>query len=250
MKKEITFTILFNNVHFADTIKTSWGMSCYIEGSEKNILFDTGGDFKILLHNMEKLHVDPCSVDILAFSHIHADHTAGIEEILKINPDLTVFLLSSFPQNFKTSVLKSDAKMTEVIEPVALCKNVWSTGEMGESIKEQALIVNTRQGIVIVTGCAHPGIVHVVKKAHKLRPDKIYLVLGGFHLKASSEDKVKKIIKKLKQLGVINIGPSHCTGETPMQLFREAWGKNFLDLGAGAILKIEHWEEGLVISDR
>ncbi|MEA3432007.1 MAG: MBL fold metallo-hydrolase, partial [candidate division WOR-3 bacterium] len=89
-----------------------------------------------------------------------------------------------------------------------------------------------------VTGCAHPGIVNIVRKAKELLNKNIYLVLGGFHLMAYSEKEVKEIIKELEELGVEKIAPSHCTGGRPIELFREAWGENFLDLGCGAVFKV------------
>lgn len=235
---DISFSIVYNNVPFDTSFKTAWGMSCYIEGFEKNILFDTGGDGEILLYNMGKLKIDPKSVDLVVLSHIHGDHIEGIWELLKINPKITVYLPSSFPRNFKSRVKSSGAKVIEVSKPTKICKDLWSTGEMGRFMKEQALVLNTKKGIIVVTGCAHPGIVNIVKKACKLVQNKVYLVLGGFHLMAYSESEVKKIIKELKQIGVEKIAPSHCTGGRAIELFREAWEKDFFDLGCGAVLKL------------
>ena len=62
-----------------------------------------------------------------------------------------------------------------------LCKNVYLTGEMGFSIKEQSLILNTPEGLIVITGCAHPGIVEIVKKAKAMLNRDIYLAIGGFH---------------------------------------------------------------------
>lgn len=234
LNREISFTITYNNIPHDTALKTSWGMSCYIEGFEKNILFDTGGDGEILLYNMKKLDIEPDSIDIIVLSHIHGDHTEGIWELLKINPAVTVYLPSSFPKGFKHKVTSTGAKIIEVSKPSKICKDVWTTGEMGRFIKEQALVLDTKKGTVVVTGCAHPGIVNIVKKAEEMmHRDKTYLALGGFHLMAYRVSGIKEIIKGLKNCKVEKIGPSHCTGGEAIELFRKAWGDDFIDMGCG-----------------
>jgi 7,8-dihydropterin-6-yl-methyl-4-(beta-D-ribofuranosyl)aminobenzene 5'-phosphate synthase len=109
---------------------------------------------------------------------------------------------------------------------------------MGDRIKEQALILETMNGLVVVTGCAHPGIVNVVRKAKALLKQDVYLALGGFHLMGMSRKQIGEIIHQLKSMGVKQVAPSHCTGDKAISLFKEAWGNNFLEGGAGAIIKL------------
>ncbi|MEW6556799.1 MAG: MBL fold metallo-hydrolase [Elusimicrobiota bacterium] len=215
-------------------------MSCIIEGIEKTILFDVGGMGTILLSNMEKLRIDPKQVDVIVLSHIHDDHIGGIWDFLEKNNDVIVYLPESFPEGFKHDVEKMCQKVISVKNPVKLLENVYSTGELGTLIKEQSLVLNTEKGIIVITGCAHPGIVNIVKEAIKItKNNNVYLVLGGFHLIAYSENEIEEIIKDLKKLEVKMVGPSHCTGDRPIELFREAWGKDFFDLGCGAKIKIK-----------
>jgi len=52
---------------------------------------------------------------------------------------------------------------------------------LGTGIKEQSLIIKSAKGLIIITGCAHPGIVNIVKKAKEIFPNEnVYLVLGYF----------------------------------------------------------------------
>ena len=111
---------------------------------------------------------------------------------------------------------------------------------MGDRIKEQSLVINTRRGIVVVNGCSHPGIVQIVRKAMKIIDKKIYLVFGGFHLIRHSENEVKKIISQFKDLGVKKVGPTHCTGNKAIQLFKDAFGKNYVKMGVGKVIKISY----------
>ena len=237
--QNISFTILYNNVPYNQNLTTAWGFSCLIEGLEKTILFDTGGDGGILLSNMEKLKVDPQKIDVVVISHIHWDHRGGLLDFLDKNNKVTVYLPISLPQDFKEKVRRKGAKVVSVHNPVRICGNVHSTGELGTGIKEQSLVIDTPKGLIIVTGCAHPGVVNIVRSAQGLlKEERIRLALGGFHLLVYSEPQVKKIIKDLKAIGVKKVGPSHCTGGRPVELFREAWGEDFFDLGCGARLEI------------
>ena len=104
---------------------------------------------------------------------------------------------------------------------------------MGVQIKEQALVLDTSQGIVVITGCAHPGIVGIVKKAKEMLSKDIDLVFGGFHLMGTPTSQIKKIIAEFRAMGVNKVGATHCTGDEAIQMFRDEWGKDFVELGAG-----------------
>ena len=96
-------------------------------------------------------------------------------------------------------------------------------------IYEQSLLLSSGGELFIITGCSHPGIVNIVKKAKEINPDdKIKLVAGGFHLIRHSKDEVKNISDELKELGVQNISPSHCTGDDAIDIFKHEWGENFV----------------------
>jgi len=234
----ITITTIYDNYIFSEGPKTDWGFSCIIKGTEKTILFDTGTKSDILFHNINKLNVNPEDVELVAISHIHGDHTGGLFAFLDENNKVTVYLPASFPDEFVSRVEKAGAKVVPVDKPVEICKGVSLTGEMGVQIKEQSLILNTSKGLVVITGCAHPGIVDIVKRAKEVVDKKIYLVCGGFHLMNKSEDEVKEIIREFKDLGVMKVGASHCTGDRAIELFKEAYKENFVQMGVGKVIRI------------
>ena len=236
--KEVTITIPYNNVPLNDDLKTAWGLSVFVEGLQYSILFDTGGDGSILLSNMKKLKIDPAGVEIVVLSHIHGDHVGGLDTLLQTNNKVSVYLPSSFPDDLKNKVKRITGKSLTVKEPHEIFENVWSTGELGTSIKEQSLVIGTSKGLIVITGCAHPGIVNIAKFVKNHFKEDIYLLMGGFHLGSYSEGKIKEIIRELKALEVIKIAPSHCTGERAIELFEEAWEEDFIDLGCGAKIKI------------
>ncbi len=237
--KGLTLTVVYNNVPYDKNLTTAWGISILIEGLKKTILFDTGGDGSILLSNMEKLKIEPKNIDIVVLSHIHGDHVGGLWNFLRKNNRVSLYLPKSFPKSFNDRARKICKEVISVKRSIKICDRVWSTGELGTWMKEQSLIIHTPKGLIIVTGCAHPGVVNIVKVAKDMFKKELYLVTGGFHLLAYSENRVKKIIKQLKRLGVKKVAPSHCTGGRPIELFREAWRKNFIELGCGARIKID-----------
>ncbi|GAG60652.1 unnamed protein product [marine sediment metagenome] len=234
--KDLSITVSYDNNPYKERLKTAWGFSCVIRGTEKTILFDTGGDGSILLTNMEELGINPKEVDLVVLSHIHGDHVGGLSSFLRKNPEVVVYLPKSFPKGFKDEVKGYGAKIVEVQEPLKICEGVYSTGELGTWIKEQSLIIHTEKGLIVITGCAHPGIVKIVDKAIDLVKDDVLLVMGGFHLGGESRGEIENIVSSIRKLGVSYVGPCHCSGDTARQLFKEEYGENFINVGVGRVI--------------
>jgi 7,8-dihydropterin-6-yl-methyl-4-(beta-D-ribofuranosyl)aminobenzene 5'-phosphate synthase len=91
---------------------------------------------------------------------------------------------------------------------------------------------------MVITGCAHPGIVKIVKAAKDLLKDDILLVMGGFHLEWASRRKIERIISTFKQLHVRYAGPCHCSGNKARSLFEKHFGKNYINIGAGKVITL------------
>jgi 7,8-dihydropterin-6-yl-methyl-4-(beta-D-ribofuranosyl)aminobenzene 5'-phosphate synthase len=229
----VTITVTYDNNPYDDRLKTAWGFSCLVRLPERVILFDTGGDSSILLHNMEQLQIDPQEIDIVVLSHIHGDHVGGLGGILNQNSEVTVYLPASFPQSLKEEIKLCGAEVQEVHEPRELFDGVYTTGELNGGIKEQSLIVKTDEGLIIIAGCAHPGVVNVVRKAKEIAGGKVYLLVGGFHLGGASDSKIESIIDSFEQLGVERVAPCHCSGDNARRLFREHYGEAYVECGVG-----------------
>jgi 7,8-dihydropterin-6-yl-methyl-4-(beta-D-ribofuranosyl)aminobenzene 5'-phosphate synthase len=235
--QNLNITVIFDNNPHEKELGTDWGFAAVIKGADKTILFDTGGG-PLLLDNMRKLSVEPSSIDIVVLSHIHADHTGGLDSFLKENSDVTVYMPKSFPQKFKDATLSSGAKIVEVRESVQVCENVYSTGVSGKLIKEQVLMIRTDKGLVILTGCAHPGIVNIVNKVRSLSKDDFLLVMGGFHFEWATKGKIEKVVSAFKEMGVKYVGPCHCSGEKARSIFKEHFENNYIDIGAGKVITL------------
>jgi 7,8-dihydropterin-6-yl-methyl-4-(beta-D-ribofuranosyl)aminobenzene 5'-phosphate synthase len=131
------------------------------------------------------------------------------------------------------------AKVVIPNAPLEICKNVHLTGPMGSQIIEQSLILDSAEGTIVITGCAHPGIVEIVRKSKTILPKDVHLVFGGFHLPRKSEVELQQIVSEFRKLGVEKAGATHCTGDRAIQIFKQAYGPNFVQMGVGRILKIE-----------
>lgn len=230
---EATITITYDNNQYDSRLTTAWGFSCVVKLPQKTILFDTGGDGSILLNNMAKLGINPEEIDAVVLSHIHGDHFGGLDEFLKQNSQVTVYMPLSFPQRMKQSVELHGAKVKEVHEPRELFEGVFTTGELDGGVREQSLLVKTSKGLVVITGCAHPGVVNIVKRAKEVTGDKVYLMIGGFHLAGAPQSRINYIAESLLKLGVEKVASCHCSGEEARKLLKSYFSENYIDSGVG-----------------
>ncbi|MHC4945520.1 MAG: MBL fold metallo-hydrolase [Planctomycetota bacterium] len=231
--EKLRLTMVYENNPGEEGFAAAWGFSCLVEGLEEPILFDSGGDPEVLEANMDRLGVAAGDVRHIVLSHIHWDHVTGMDRFL--NPPMmrNIYVLKSFPPDLKQKLGNSGGKVIELEKPAGVGKGAYSTGPMGLGTREQALLIPTSDGIVVIAGCAHPGPVAVVKRAMKLLERKVLLLAGGLHLLDASRVKVKRIISDLQHLGVNYVAPGHCTGKEAQALFRKAYGERCLTCAAG-----------------
>ncbi len=232
----LRFTVLYDNYVYTQGTTADWGFSCLIEGTERTILFDTGTQPSILFHNIDRLNVAVDDIDVIVISHQHGDHTGGLLSVLNRNPNVTVYLLESFSADFVRSVENTGAEVVLVDDSLRICTSTYSTGELGIQIKEQSLVLDTSEGLIVVTGCSHPGIVSILERAREIVDKDIALVFGGFHLMNASDQDIQDIIERFRELGVQTCGPSHCTGDSQISLFRDAFDEDFVQMGTGRTL--------------
>lgn len=217
------------------SLSTAWGFACLVEAGEERILFDTSGDSSLLISNMQALSIDPVHIDALVISHEHWDHVGGVGALLAAGACPVVYVLRSFSDQFRQRL----AEVTDVVEvtgPAPVGTSAATTGELGKAIAEQALVVPTTHGCVVVTGCAHPGIETMVRSAAAGR--RIQLVVGGFHLKDAHTARIDAVIEELQALGVEQVAPAHCTGDVARGRFKAVFGERYVPVGVGSVLHV------------
>ncbi len=234
----VTINVIYDNYPYANGLRTAWGFSALISGTEKTLLFDTGGSGSLLLENMEKSAVSTHEIDVVVLSHVHGDHTGGLAGLLEKKCQIAVYVPKSVPTKFKENIQKCGAELIEVKEPLMICQDVYSTGQLGKLIKEQSLAIRTKAGLVVITGCAHPGILRMVDAATNSAEGNILLVMGGFHLEWATTGRIEKVISGFNRRHVQYVGPCHCSGHKAKSLFEKRYGKNCINIGAGKVIAV------------
>ncbi len=244
----ITMTIVFDNYPFHNDLKTLWGFSCYIELPQMTILFDTGSNGRVLLDNMKKLNKDISKIDKLFISHHHWDHIGGLDSVIELNPDIDIIVPSSISK-LMVKDLKSMVNNVIVVDDkviddnsLSICDSVYTTGIMGDEddVQEHSLIIDTNEGLIIITGCAHSGILEIVKQSQNLLNKNIKLVLGGFHLMHEDDAQIYHVIDELKKMNIDYLCPTHCTGDRAKELFQTEFESSYIETGLGYVLNNHH----------
>lgn len=219
----LKLTILYDN-EAKPGFKGSWGFAALLESGKDTLLFDTGWDGYLLLENMNKLGVSPNSFRKLVLSHQHWDHIGGLPTVLQANPDLTVYVPESFSKNIKVEIRKR-AKLVEINDSCEIMPGVYSTGELGNKVKEQSLLLDSGKGLYVLTGCAHPGLSTILDAAERF--GKVRGLIGGLHDSTEFE--------RLEGLKLVAAG--HCT--THKAEIRSRFRASFLEIGAGLEIKLD-----------
>lgn len=219
MEQNMKLTIVYDNEIYKDKPGTSdHGFSCLIETDEQTILFDTGTDGNILLDNMKLLDIDPSIIDTVVISHEHYDHNGGLEHLLPHLVKPTIYRL-------EPSIMDSSVEENKVDETIQIAKHITSTGRLSGSPKdEQSLLLETKKGLVVLTGCSHPGVGTILQSAEK--QGKVIGLIGGFHGFTDFE--------LLQSLHLIY--PCHCTAFK--KEIKKDFAKTAFDCGVGLTLTL------------
>ena len=210
-------TIIYDNTAYRRELKADWGFSCLLEiENTPRILFDTGTNGSILLSNMKELNIDPASIEEVFISHSHFDHVGGLSDFLEVNKEVKVYVPISCPQPSKAKEAISIKQALQIHE------NVFSTGEF-DGI-EQSMAIKTEKGIVLIVGCSHPEMSHILDAASQF--GKVYAIIGGLHGFHEFD-----LFKNLDL-----ICPTHCTQHKSE--IKNLYPEKYVDGGAGRIIEI------------
>jgi len=267
-------TILYDSFGKSPTLTMDWGFAALVDYGGKRILFDTGNNAQIFEHNVKAAGVDLQKLDFVVMSHRHGDHMGGLAYLLKVNPTVKIYAPKersgvygddqpastwyrkdpSLPPeqryyrgappeiihmgeawpNANFQLIDKNIEIVPGMYLIALVSDTPGTLE----VHELSLAIRTPDGLVLVVGCSHPGVEHILREASAIDPH-INLLLGGLHQIQAPDAEVERIARVLHdQYKLDRIAPGHCTGEPEFAALKKTFGDHYLYAGVGSVVDL------------
>jgi len=211
------------------------GFSALVETPHHTILFDTNSRGSILMANMMNLNLTHKDIEMIFLSHHHWDHIGGLDDALQQAPYVDVYAPDPILEKEIQLADSHGAKIIPVKKSIELAPGIYSTGIIKQPIPEHSLVIESEKGLVLITGCAHPGILELAKLAVQVADGELFLVLGGFHLEGMPREKYIEIAEELKDM-TRHVAPGHCNTDEAIDAFGEVFGEFCHPLRVGEII--------------
>jgi len=253
---------LCENRVLSGKLKAMHGLSLYIEIGEHKYLYDVGQE-DIFLSNAKMLNIDLKQCEKIIISHGHYDHASGLANIKGLlNKDNFIINKQAFCNKVRLASngtiknigigevawqLKNLSR--EITGSFQLHKGIWcicnvslpkesirvdkglyienqnGTYELDDFKYEINLAFETKKGLVVISGCAHCGVINILNEAKRITGvNNIDTFIGGMHLIKASKQEVSNIAKQLIDLKVSRLIVGHCTGVDTISYLKELCG--------------------------
>jgi 7,8-dihydropterin-6-yl-methyl-4-(beta-D-ribofuranosyl)aminobenzene 5'-phosphate synthase len=266
-------TILYDSFGNLPSLTMDWGFAALVEYGGKRILFDTGNNARIFEHNVKALGVDLRKIDFVVISHRHADHTSGISYLLTVNPKVPIYVPDEpwglFARGVKNDFYRKDPSLpvdmryygghppemleagtpwpganfipvnqrTEVAPGVFILSGI-STSPGTLELKELSLAIKSPRGVILIVGCSHPGVEHILQEATAI-DSHINILFGGLHQIQKPDPEVERIAAVLHdQYKLDRVAPGHCTGEPEFAALKRVFGDHYAYAGVGSVVDL------------
>ncbi len=267
-------TILYDSFGKSPTLTMDWGFAALVDYGGKRILFDTGNNAQIFEHNVKAAGVDLQKLDFVVMSHRHGDHMGGLAYLLKVNPTVKIYAPKersgvygddqpsstwyrkdpSLPaeQRYYSGAPPEIIHMGEawpsanfqlIDKTIEIVPGMYLIALVSDKpgtleLRELSLAIRTPDGLVLVVGCSHPGVEHIVQEASAIDPH-INLLFGGLHQIQAPDPEVERIARVLHdQYKLDRIAPGHCTGEPEFAALKKTFGDHYLYAGVGSVVDL------------
>lgn len=252
------------------------GVSFLVEMQRGRLLFDAGQSGTVLLHNLEVAGIDPASIDAIALSHGHYDHTGGLDALLQRMPRVSLYANSDlFRERFsrrggEVKRIGPSMSQEEVLphvdlhlstEPQEVMPDVFTTGEIVSRLEaegrsanhvvqdgdrwvadpyrdDMSIVLKADRGLVLVCGCCHAGLLNTLQHVRATFGGELVAVIGGMHLAHADAQQLSHIVDLVQQYGVPHMYPNHCTGERAYVALARAFGERVAPCPAGTVVSL------------
>ncbi len=253
-------------------LKGEWGLSIYIEYNGKNILLDTGGS-ALFAENAKKLGKSIENVDFAVLSHAHYDHSFSMKTFFEMNKTAPFYLREGSAENcyFKKWFISkyiglprnilseyknriefvsgkfefmpgayliphSTPELDKIGKRENMCVKADGKWRYDDFSHEQSLVFRTEKGLVIFNSCCHGGAANIINEVSAAFPgEKVYGLIGGFHLFNKSEAEIKAVAQKINDTGIEYVCTGHCTKNRAYKILEKSLGGKLNRLHVGLV---------------
>ncbi len=274
MKETIVITTLVENSVTARGLMAEHGLAFHIQAGPHSLLFDTGQS-SLVVDNSRKLGLPLEKVEAIALSHGHNDHTGGLSALREAAPRARLFLhpaglspkfsagaggavhpIGMDPANAEAIRGAADAvvwtaKPTEVLAGISVTGEIPRQNDFEDTggrfyldsactcpdplLDDQALFFDTNDGIVVLLGCGHAGVVNTLEYIGSLTGSRpIHALMGGMHLLVASPARIEKTMAAFARLSIQRLAPAHCTGMLALAQLWTAFSGRCFSCAVGA----------------
>ncbi|MBN1657010.1 MAG: MBL fold metallo-hydrolase [Anaerolineae bacterium] len=247
-------------------LRNEHGLAFLVESAGRRLLFDTGQTSGTLGHNLNLLGVDPATIDALAISHGHYDHTGGLSALIPLlrpgtplyaNPDLfrerfadREGRIERIGPSVEREEVETHLDLKLSAAPQQTIPGVWTTGEIVERPEAQgssashlmrdgdhlvadryrddlSLVIELGDHLALLCGCCHAGLLNTLAHVDQAFDRPISVIAGGLHLGGVADQGLQRIVKELSAMPALKaVYPNHCTGRAPTDLLARTLGAN------------------------
>lgn len=275
LKKGLEISILIDNYVELTGLKAEHGLSMIVEEEDHRILFDCGQSSQII-KNAKKLNLELDDLNQIVLSHGHFDHTGGLLAVLELNKNIDVYghpgiFDKKYSRKKQQKYIgiqekrefyeKKGANFILSAESIKLTKNIYTTGQIpgvtsfekvdesfikmkddeykkDEILDDLSLVIERKEGIILILGCAHSGIINTLKHVVDMTGrDNFLLITGGMHLAGKENYYVEKILEEINRYKINCLVPAHCSGAANLPLFEKYFGDKLIYGSTGKVFK-------------